>query len=155
MGNSPQQGQEKSYSRTRSRAISLVRFCIFTLEICVFYYVNSLEPVFQTGSNLVELLDSKPKFLRQGECGNSYIEPKPDLSSFLHDGQQGKGGVQRISSLAFGGRGVGMLHNAKDRKVAHVSFDQTKGFPGEGWSQKHPNFKIGTWNTRSMTKERF
>ena len=48
-----------------------------------------------------------------------------------------------------------MLHNAKNWTVAHRSFNSTKGFPGEGWSKGHPNFKIGTWNTRSLTRERF
>ena len=62
---------------------------------------------------------------------------------------------QQFGSLAFGGRGVGLLHNARNWSVAHVRFDSTKGFPGEGWSQGHPNFRIGTWNTRSMTRERF
>ena len=39
-------------------------------------------------------------------------------------------------------------------------FDQTCGFPGEGpqkkrWSKEIPNFKMTTWNPRSVTQERF
>ena len=37
-------------------------------------------------------------------------------------------------------------------------FNGTLGFPGEGpgnWSKKHPNLSIATWNTRSLTFERF
>ena len=38
-------------------------------------------------------------------------------------------------------------------------FDLSCGFPGEGpvsdWSKKHPNLSLATWNTRSLTFERF
>ena len=38
-------------------------------------------------------------------------------------------------------------------------FDSTCGYPGEGpvsdWSNKHPNLSMTTWNTRSLTFERF
>ena len=38
-------------------------------------------------------------------------------------------------------------------------FDSTCGYPGEGpvseWSSKHPNLSMATWNTRSLTYERF
>ena len=39
-----------------------------------------------------------------------------------------------------------------------LEFDTTLGFPGEGpdaWSNNHPNLTITTWNTRSLTFERF
>ena len=54
-----------------------------------------------------------------------------------------------------------------------LSFDPTKGYPGEGWrwqktrtrrmrrrarrkwSKKHPTARIATWNCRSLTEERF
>ena len=42
-----------------------------------------------------------------------------------------------------------MAHGIKQRPKA--AFDFTKGFPGEGWVQ----FSVATWNTRSMTYERF
>ena len=36
-----------------------------------------------------------------------------------------------------------------------VIFDPTLGYPGEGWSSKHSGLRMATWNTRSMTFERF
>ena len=59
-----------------------------------------------------------------------------------------------IDSLAFGGRGA-IFRSAGKRKVILREFDSTLGFPGEGWSNTHPNLKIATWNTRSLTFERF
>ena len=35
-----------------------------------------------------------------------------------------------------------------------IIFDTTLGYPGEGWSNKHPNLRMATWNTRSLTFER-
>ena len=36
-----------------------------------------------------------------------------------------------------------------------MEFDSTLGYPGEGWSSKHRNLRLATWNTRSLTFERF
>lgn len=72
----------------------------------------------------------------------------------------------QFCSLAFGGRGCGIVaklckgKRSKKLKLAKASrlrlfesfeYDQTLGFPGEGWSR----FQMGTWNTRSLTRERF
>ena len=42
---------------------------------------------------------------------------------------------------------------------AGIAFDLSCGYPGEGpvsdWSNKHPNLSMATWNTRSLTFERF
>ena len=35
-----------------------------------------------------------------------------------------------------------------------IIFDTTLGYPGEGWSNQHPNLRMTTWNTRSLTFER-
>ena len=38
-----------------------------------------------------------------------------------------------------------------------IIFDTTLGYPGEGWSNwsnQHPNLRMATWNTRSLTFER-
>ena len=56
---------------------------------------------------------------------------------------------------ALGGRGPGiqrsftktMLHKIRRQQ----KFDSTLGFPGEGWG----TLKMATWNTRSLTYERF
>ena len=36
-----------------------------------------------------------------------------------------------------------------------IIFYQTLGYPGEGWSSTHPGLHMATWNTRSMTYDRF
>ena len=49
--------------------------------------------------------------------------------------------------------GIWMVTNS-DRRY----FDATLGFPGEGpdkWSNKHDNLSMATWNTRSLSFERF
>ena len=56
----------------------------------------------------------------------------------------------------FGGRGVGsylISPKLKRNHMKHTSFkfDQTMGYPGEGWKK----FSIATWNTRSLTNERY
>ena len=48
-------------------------------------------------------------------------------------------------NLAFGGRGP--PHVVRGSR----SFDSTLGYPGEGW----PKLTLATWNTRSLTFERF
>ena len=154
MGETPN-GQEKTQSQTLPAVISLVRFSLLILASCVIYYIKSLEPGFKPNSNLSELMADRSLFLRQGECDSFRMEPNLYSSASLHDVQRIKRPAQQISSLAFGGRGFGLMHGAKKRGGAHVSFDATKGFPGEGWSKNHSGFKIATWNTRSMTHARF
>ena len=65
-------------------------------------------------------------------------------------------------SLAFGGRGIDIICKTRRKKGVHKSiFDSTRGYPGEGptpaakWSNKFPNLTMATWNTRSLTFERF
>ena len=61
------------------------------------------------------------------------------------------------NSLVFGGRGVGLI--SKTVKAHKWKFDSTRGYPGKGpprcWSREHPNLTMTTWNTRSLTFERF
>ena len=51
--------------------------------------------------------------------------------------------------------GLDLTHNATTQWVIFEDYDTTKGYPGEGWSKDHPDFRIATWNTRSLTFERF
>ena len=44
-----------------------------------------------------------------------------------------------------------LLLKARYKRACTKAFDSTLGFPGEGWQQ----FKVATWNTRSLTAERF
>ena len=53
------------------------------------------------------------------------------------------------ANLAFGGRGCGIIRTANRKN--DKEFDSTLGFPGEGWDV----LRIATWNTRSLTFERF
>ena len=66
-------------------------------------------------------------------------------------------GLLWYSNAAFGGKGASVVHRyvKNFRKEAKEEFKSTLGFPGEGWSEDHPNLKIATWNTRSLTFERF
>ena len=118
MGETPK-SQEKSLLRTIRPATSLVRFLFYFLTTCVIYYVNEIEPVFQTRSKLTELLAVKPEFLRRGEHDSFRAEPNLYQSAFLHDVRRFKRIRQAISSLAFGGRGVGLLHGTQKRKGTH------------------------------------
>ena len=59
----------------------------------------------------------------------------------------------QCASLAFGGRGTGILRYKTKRNGK--KFDATLGYPGEGWSTSFPNLRMATWNSRSMTQERF
>ena len=52
---------------------------------------------------------------------------------------------QRTGNLAFGGRGPPYVVRS------YRIFDSTLGYPGEGWG----NLSFATWNTRSLTYERF
>ena len=112
---------------------------------------NSLVSDFQNDITLAEALALKQNFFRS--------DPRDKFCALSRWARRallfGRNIVQQISNLAFGGRGIGLLHKFKNCKVAHVDFDQTKGFPGEGWSNQHSNFRIATWNTRSVSVERF
>ena len=55
-------------------------------------------------------------------------------------------------NLAFGGRGSGVRWK-KQSKNPLDKFNSTLGFPGEGWKFKF--LSVTTWNTRSLTQERF
>ena len=63
-------------------------------------------------------------------------------------------GVWHVGNPAFGGRGAGIWRR-HCKTNARLAFDSTLGFPGEGWSSKFPNLHMATWNTRSLTCERF
>ena len=61
--------------------------------------------------------------------------------------------IYEISNPAFGGRGPGFYKKRTTGTTAY-EFDSTRGFPGEGWSNNYPLFKLATWNCRSLTYER-
>ena len=61
-------------------------------------------------------------------------------------------------NLAFGGRGPELRRGLRRKgnndnclKAFATLFNATMGFPGEGWDR----FSMATWNTRSLTFERF
>ena len=62
-------------------------------------------------------------------------------------------------SLAFGDRGIGMIHKTAKIHVPVREFDSTMDYPGEGptprWSNKFPGLTMAAWNTRNLTFERF
>ena len=152
MGGNPQTGQERLDLRCFRAASRLVHFFSFLTACCILFCAFSLVPNFKYGITRPESSAEKRKLFRADPRGNGWS--RSTLRSFLY-GRKGNYERQQFGSLAFGGRGVGLLYNTRNWQVAHVSFDSTKGFPGEGWSSNHSNFKIGTWNTRSLTKERF
>ena len=53
-----------------------------------------------------------------------------------------------VGNPAFGGRGQGVRRTLRG---GNKTFDTTLGYPGEGWAQ----LSMATWNTRSLTYERF
>ena len=57
-----------------------------------------------------------------------------------------------VGNPAFGGRGPGIRRGMR-RKRKNTNFDSTLGYPGEGWKDKL--LSMATWNTRSLTFERF
>ena len=69
-------------------------------------------------------------------CAHRNIKPRPRI---------------RFSNYVFGGRGEAVAHGINKRVRPDARFDSTKGFPGEGWTP----FEVATWNTRSLTFERF
>ena len=61
----------------------------------------------------------------------------------------------QFANPAFGGRGTGILiSRTRKRKriksTTKLKFNQTLGYPGEGWKQ----FSVDTWNTHCLTNER-
>ena len=62
--------------------------------------------------------------------------------------------IPETRNPAFGGRGPGLLSRAKNNVQSTYLFDSTRGYPGEGWSNKFPLLTMVTWNCRSLTVER-
>ena len=154
MGN-PVPRQERSVPWCFRIAGRLVNFISFLTVSCFIFAVFSLVPKFKPGITWPETLAEKQRLFHSHTCGAHYTPPTSTFATSRQNVRKRVHRFQLISSLAFGGRGVGLLHKSNGRKVAHVNFDQTKGFPGEGWSNRHSNFRIATWNTRSMSVERF
>ena len=69
----------------------------------------------------------------------------PRLHEFL-------GGARRLRKARELARRKRHVKLAKSRYRGRYKFDRTLGFPGEGWWKR---FTVATWNTRSLTKERF
>ena len=68
-----------------------------------------------------------------------------DIPTIKSNGKKRKYKRPYYRNLAFGGRGPPYV--ARGYRI----FDSTLGYPGEGWEK----LKIATWNTRSLTYERF
>ena len=153
MGAIPKSGLEKSQLRCFSIARSLVQLFLFLTVFCIFYVQVSLVPNLKCGIQRHETFAETRSLYNSDPRGAILGKSRSALRHLRYGKGQFK--VQSIGSLAFGGRGVGLLHKTRNWSVVHVSFNSTKGFPGEGWSKRHANFKIATWNTRSMTRERF
>ena len=124
-------GQERSPLAMFSIARSLVQIFSFLTALFFFYIEFALVPKFQTGITLTENLAVKQNFYRSDPRGAFGAWSRRTLRAFLYYVRRGRYRVQQISSLAFGGRCVGLIHNA-NLTVAHVDFDSTKGYPGEG-----------------------
>ena len=176
MGVIPNLGQERSKTRCVSNAWRLVSFFLFFAALC-FNYESVLLVATSVATNLTERIGANLPLLRRDTMSQSgfLLSQRIRKNKFR--------GSTRIVNPAFGGRGFYMFScrarnsngptwdngNAvcdvsqqrhsqccvTDRKVVHRAFDGTLGFPGEGWSKDHLNLKIGTWNTRSLTFERF
>ena len=148
MGAIPKPGQERSYSRCFCIAMSLVYFFLFLTAFSAKFC--GISPVFEF-SDITLAKDAVPK--QQLLWWD--IQSQTDLC-MLPSRKKYTGPVW-YSNPAFGGRGTGVAHSCVKncRKGAYREFDSTLGFPGEGWSEDHPNLKFATWNTRSLTFERF
>ena len=152
MGETPETGQERLILRYLRAAGRLVHFFSTLTACCILFCIVALMS-YLNDITRQETFVEKQCFYRADPRGSFHSWSRKTLRHFLCG--KGEFNKQQFGSLAFGGRGVGLLHNSANWTVAHKRFDSTKGFPGEGWSNKHPNFKIATWNTRSMTFERF
>ena len=131
MGN-PVPRQERSVPWCLRIAERLINFVSFLTMSCFIFAVFSLVSKFKLDITWQETLYEKQRLFHSRTCYAYYTQPTPTSATLRQNVRKRKRRFQQISSLAFGGRGVGLLHNAKNRKVAHVDFDSTKGFPVEG-----------------------
>ena len=115
---------------------------------CFVFAVFSLVPKFKLGITRPETLVERQRLFHSRTCHANYTKSIP-TSVTNRRVRKSRRKFQLIISLAFGGRGVGLLHN--NHKVIHVDFDSAKGFPGEGWSAIHSNFKIGAARSLGLT----
>ena len=168
-------GQEKPHTHCTCNVLRLVSFFLFLTAICSisdsFLLVST-----NVGITWPEKFANKRHLLRRDNLSHSD-------SLFSNIREKHFCGLVRFGNPAFGGRGAccffNWLRNSNGLKrvsktvahdgaqlrtansnanacvVAHRAFDSTLGFPGEGWSKDHAKLKIGTWNTRSLTYERF
>ena len=146
MGAIPKTGQER---------LLAVHFCLLLKLVCFFLSLttyNNNYPLMHINLSITwqnEVVVWQPPFLSWD------VNSQSDLC-LLSKRRKPKGPAWH-SNPAFGGRGCGVTYKScgKSRKVPKFKFDATLGYPGEGWSKLYANLKIATWNTRSMTYERF
>ena len=121
MGNPESRSREPSFAMF-SIAKSLVRLFLLLTAFFFIFCEISLVPKFKTGITIAEGLAFEQNFFRSDPRGAYDALSRKVRRALLY----GHNSVQQISSLAFGGRGVGLLHSLNGRKVVHVDFDQTK-----------------------------
>ena len=151
-------------------------FSLLLTAVCANFRTFLLVPAFVVGITLPEKFAFKRQLLRR-EITSQY-----GLCMLSSRRSRKFRGPVWFDNPAFGGRGASLVHNrankfkgpicvgnaaldelrrrlarncVTDRTAIQLGFDATLGYPGEGWSQDHPNLKITTWNTRSLTFERF
>ena len=111
MGAFPKSGQERSQLRCICIAGSLVQLFLFLTIFCIFYVQVSLVPksVRPSGIQWLEFQAMKLNSLRADPRGAFHETSRSVRRRLLY----GKGHFykQQFGSLAFGGRGVGLLHN--------------------------------------------
>ena len=116
MGN-PVPRQERSVPWCFRVAGRLINFVSFLTMSCFIFAVFSLVPKFKSGITWSETLYEKQYLFHSRTCYAYYTKPKPTLATFRQNARKRKRRFQLISSLTFGGRGVGLMHERKNRKV--------------------------------------
>ena len=135
MGAIPFFGQERLFAVCFCLLLKLVCFFLFSTASCNKY---SLMPsnLCITWQNAVPVWE--PHFFSWD------INAHSDLC--LIPKRRFPKGQAWYSNPPFGGRGSSIIIKSYDRprKVTRIVFNDTLGFPGEGWSELHDNLKITT-----------
>ena len=137
MGAIPKLGQERSYSRCFCVAMSLVYFFLFLTAFCAKYC--GFSPVSEI-SDITLAEDATPK------QHLLWWDVQSRLDLCMLPSRKKYTGLLWHSNTACEGKGAGVVHRCVKnfRKGAYREFDSTLGFPGEGWSEDHPNLKFIT-----------
>ena len=107
---------------------------------------KSAVPALKTGIKWQEtyaekLFAEKLSFSRAGKYNWNCANPEPDLNETLHVLQKEKLNMQQISSLAFGGRGVGLLHKERITRYPIEALTPQRGFREKGGPTNTPTSK--------------